>query len=147
MAIKYRLMEKKDVPSVFKVDQECFKHHWTEKSYEDESNNLLAHYIVAEHEEEIIGFGGFWSVIDEAQITNIGVSKAFRKQGIGQKILEKMIKLAAENGCLGMTLEVREDNIPALVLYEGNGFIREGLRKNYYDHKINGIIMWRYDLG
>ena len=147
MKIIYRPMESKDLQGVFLVDQQCFEHNWTVEAYEGEINNMLANYMVAEQGGEIIGFGGFWAVIDEAQITNIGVLKKSRRCGVAQSLLKAMGQLALTKNCPAMTLEVRADNNAAIALYEASGFEKAGVRKNYYDNKIDGIIMWRYDLG
>lgn len=147
MTVNYRLMKARDISGVFSADQQCFKRNWTLDAYECEFKNMLAHYIIAEENGEIIGFGGFWAVIDEAQITNIGVLEKYRGLGIGRALLHEMTALAAEKGCVSMTLEVRADNQAAIGLYEANGFKKAGLRPKYYDNEIDGIIMWRVDLG
>ena len=94
----YRLMQASDVPGIFKVDQACFSHNWTQDSYEAETKNSLSNYIVAESDGKIIGFGGFWQIIDEAHITNIAVLQADRQTGVGQNILTTMLALAREKG-------------------------------------------------
>lgn len=147
MMINYRQMKPQDTLGVFRVDQNCFEHNWTLESYENEVNNILSNYIVAEINGEIIGFGGFWLIIDEAHITNIGVLEKYRCCGIGQNILNEMISDASNKGCIGMTLEVRSNNQPAINFYIKNEFIKEGIRKNYYGNGLDGIIMWRYGLG
>lgn len=144
--INYHLMQPRDVSGVFKVDQACFSHNWTQDSYEAETKNILSNYIVAEADGEIIGFGGFWQVIDEAHITNIAVLEEFRQTGVGQAIMNEMLALALEKGCMGMTLEVRGDNQPAINFYLKNKFTREGRRKDYYGPGMDAIIMWRYGL-
>jgi len=146
MTINYRIMQARDVPGVFSVERQCFEHNWTVESYESEINNILATYVVAEENDVIIGFGGFWTVIDEAQITNIGVLANYRRRGVAQKILNEMMQLAVVKSCFSMTLEVKVDNIAAIGLYEANGFEKAGIRKNYYDNKTDGLIMWRYHL-
>jgi len=146
MMVSYRLMESRDVPGVFKVDQACFSHNWTQDSYQAEIKNSLSNYILAEIDGEIIGFGGFWQVIDEAHITNIAVMEAYRQTGVGQNIMNAMLALALEKGCVAMTLEVRGDNQPAINFYLKNKFTREGRRKDYYGTGMDAIIMWRYGL-
>ena len=41
-----------------------------------------------------------------------------------------------------ISLEVRENNIPAISLYEKNGFEKKAIRKGYYKG-IDGILMER----
>ncbi len=146
MRIHCRLMESRDVLGVFKVDQACFSHNWTQDSYEAETKNILSNYIVAEVDGKIIGFGGFWQVIDEAHITNIAVMADYRQTGVGQNIINAMLAQALAKGCVAMTLEVRGDNQPAINFYLKNQFTREGRRKDYYGTGMDAIIMWRYGL-
>lgn len=146
MMVHCRLMESRDVLGVFKVDQACFSHNWTQDSYEAETKNILSNYIVAEVDGEIIGFGGFWQVIDEAHITNIAVMADYRQTGVGQNIMNAMLAQALAKGCVAMTLEVRGDNQPAINFYLKNQFTREGRRKDYYGLGMDAIIMWRYGL-
>lgn len=147
MMIHYRLINAQDVPGIFAVDQRCFEHNWTLESYASEVDNLLSNYVIAEVKGEIIGFGGFWLIIDEAHITNIAVLEKYRQTGVGQNILNEMFGIAYNEGCVGMTLEVRANNQPAINFYLKNGFIKEGTRKDYYGKGLDGIIMWRYGLG
>ena len=128
------------------MDQACFSHNWTQDSYEAETKNILSNYIVAEVDGEIIGFGGFWQVIDEAHITNIAVMADYRQTGVGQNIMNAMLAQALAKGCVAMTLEVRGDNQPAINFYLKNQFTREGRRKDYYGTGMDAIIMWRYGL-
>ncbi|MDK2905164.1 MAG: [ribosomal protein S18]-alanine N-acetyltransferase [Eubacteriaceae bacterium] len=141
-----RKMNASDIEAVFKIDQDCFNHNWTLDSYQNEINNLLATYVVAENDATVIGFGGYWRVIDEAQITNIGILKPFRHAGIGEMILNKLCSLAVLEGCDRMTLEVREDNLPAIAFYKKHRFVQEGIRRHYYGQDQHGLIMWRYNL-
>jgi len=102
---------------------------------------------VAEVDNKIVGYGGFWVVVDEGHITNIAVHPEYRSKGIGSKIMEGLIELAKKNGIISMTLEVRESNIVAQHLYAKFGFRPLGRRKGYYqDNNEDAIIMWKYDL-
>ena len=64
--------------------------------------------------------------------------------GIGSKLLEKLIKKAEEASSL-ITLEVNEENKPAIHLYEKYGFKLLGKRKKYYKDK-DALIMTKYFL-
>ena len=67
----------------------------------------------------------------------------FWKQGIGNTLVKTLICEAAKRHIREMTLEVRVSNRAAIRLYERNGFVSEGCRKNYYDKpKEDALIMW-----
>ncbi|MCI9366191.1 MAG: GNAT family N-acetyltransferase [Clostridia bacterium] len=58
-------------------------------------------------------------------------------------LLEALIKKAIETSAL-ITLEVNEENKPAIHLYEKYGFQTVGTRKRYYDNKFDAYIMTKY---
>jgi ribosomal-protein-alanine N-acetyltransferase len=90
----------------------------------------------------IIGFSGIWMMTDEAHITNIAVSEAYRGRGIGELLLIATIDLARELKASSMTLEVRISNTVAQNLYSKYGFQQMGTRKAYYlDNREDAIIM------
>jgi ribosomal-protein-alanine N-acetyltransferase len=69
---------------------------------------------------------------DELEILNLAVSPERRRQGLGRRLLQAALRLAAKGGIVNILLEVRAGNAPAVSLYESCGFQRVGLRKGYY---------------
>lgn len=56
----------------------------------------------------------------------MGIQAEFRGQGLGRALLIKTLEHALKNEIYRVTLEAREDNIRAIRLYEGVGFMHEG---------------------
>ena len=90
---------------------------------------------------EILGFAGILINIDIVEIMNIVVRKKFRRQGIGKKLLEELIKFAKNTNLEFMNLEVNSKNQPAIELYQKFGFKQIGIRKKYYNMVDDAIIM------
>jgi len=65
-------------------------------------------------------------------VHDVIVTDNFRNQGIGRKLLERVVELAAETGCSKVTLEVREDNANARHLYNSLGFYDAEYRYLYW---------------
>lgn len=135
-------MQKGHLPEVVALEVLCFRVPWSRESFEHELSNTLANYSVIEHEGAAIGYGGYWSILDEAHITNIAVHPDFQNNRLGTALLTHMLKQAAEKGAHLMSLEVRISNLPARHLYEKLGFSERGRRKAYYsDNGEDAIIM------
>lgn len=144
---KIELMNSSHVEGVFEVSKLSLKETWNKESIEKELSNKLAKYLVALDGDNVVGFVGMWIVFDEGDITNISVHPNYRKQGIGNLLMNNLISLCKENKINSLTLEVRESNIKAQNLYKKHEFKEEGLRKNFYDNpKENAIIMWRHNI-
>ena len=83
-----------------------------------------------------------WLVLDEIQINDVFVNEAYRRNGIASAMLEELSSFGREHICKKITLEVREDNKPAIGLYKKHGFKQVGMRENYYqDNNENAILM------
>ncbi len=86
----------------------------------------------------------------EAEILTIAVHPDQRRQGIARRLMQQMAGFAAANGIAQVFLEVSARNPAARALYEQQGFVQCGERKNYYhDHngnKITALVMQR-DIG
>ncbi len=90
----------------------------------------------------IYGFAGFWLVIDEAHLLDIGVRPDYHRMGIGESLLISMIGLALRANARLVTLEVRVSNNGAQALYRKYGFVEVGKRYGYYpDNHEDAFIM------
>ncbi|MGN1301023.1 MAG: ribosomal protein S18-alanine N-acetyltransferase [Clostridia bacterium] len=118
-----------------------FDEFWNSSILESELKNPFSQYIIAKLNKEIVGFAGVIDTVDQLEITNIVVKKDYRKNGIGNELLTKLITLAKENGKDKITLEVNNTNLAAIKLYEKNGFKNVGFRKKYYNNTYDANIM------
>lgn len=139
-------MTKEHIEAVLHIEESCFAIPWTKAAFEREmTQNQFAIYRIAVLDEKIIGYAGMWHIVTEGHITNVAVLPEYRRQGIGNALIEEMIAIAEQKEMIGITLEVRISNIAAQKLYTKYGFRPEGFRKNYYeDTKEDAIIMWKY---
>jgi ribosomal-protein-alanine N-acetyltransferase len=130
------------------IEKESFPTPWSRRAFAGELlQNDFAYYIVALHEDVVIGYGGMWLILDEAHITNVAVRADYRGQGIGLALMLEIIRNAVIRGVKSMTLEVRPSNNAARHLYQGLGFVDKGVRKRYYsDNNEDAIIMWKENL-
>jgi ribosomal protein S18 acetylase RimI-like enzyme len=60
-----------------------------------------------------------------AYITSVSVLKAWKGKGIALKLLKQCIEHAKGSGMRQISLEVASDNMPAIGLYEKNGFVAD----------------------
>lgn len=134
----------KHVKAVAKIEQACFVHPWTEQGLQEEVDNPNARFLTAITETGIItGYIGCQVALDEGYITNVAVSPAFRRQGIGKQLVQALLQRSQDLAFV--TLEVRTSNTPAIALYTGCGFVPVGKRKNFYsDPTEDALLMTVY---
>lgn len=121
-----------------------FDNFWNKAILKEELINPNSKYIIAKIGNEIVGFAGIKIILDEADIMNIVTKKSFRNKGIGSFLLKNLITISKNSKVKSINLEVNEENLSAIHLYEKNGFEIIGTRKNYYKNK-NAIIMKKYN--
>lgn len=130
---------------IFKIENEVFAHPWSAQSIENLLNDEKSAVFVAVSDNEVCGYCGVNTVLDEGYITNIAVLKNYRRQGIGNELLNALCKFAKEKNLAFLTLEVRKSNTPAISLYKKYGFEQAGERKNYYSSPVeNALLLTKY---
>ena len=72
---------------------------------------------------------------------NIVVRKPFRHNGIGSILLDNLISYSKNLNLKSVTLEVNENNLSAIHLYDKFSFDNLGIRKKYYNGESDAIIM------
>ena len=140
--ILVRQMTIEDIAQVVEIEEEAFSAPWTAKGFEESLELLYSKFYVALIDEEIAGYIGTYLMYDDIDITNVAVKVKFRRKGVANKLIEKVLSYAKEKEASYINLEVRPSNMPARSLYIKYGFDEIGIRKNFYSKPIeDGIIM------
>ena len=140
-------MTKEDILEVFKVERDCFCDPWTEKMFEGELLSEHTVYLKAEDRNKIVGYAGAWCVAGDADITNVAVISDYRRQGIGQKLLSRLIEELIKKNAENIRLEVRKSNEGAIELNKKAGFLEIAVRKNYYKNNHEDALILELILG
>ena len=141
-----RQMEPLDVKAIAKLEIECFSDPWSENSIASELNNRLSYWLVAEVNGKIVGYIGSQSVLDAADVMNLAVAPKFRRQGIGERLVNTLVSHLQQKGIAFLLLEVRASNESAISLYQQLGFVQVGRRPGYYHHPREDALIMRKEL-
>lgn len=129
------MIKEYDSYPLFSVDN--FTYKLTEKEF---STNPYLKIITYVEKDKIIGFLLYSLIYDRIEIEQFEVITKERGKGIGDKLLKYLIEKYQDTDIKNITLEVKEDNIVAINLYEKYGFKKVSTREKYYDG-INGLLM------
>jgi len=135
-----------DVYGISIIERLSFGEPWLEQSILSDLRLEYSDYVVCESEGHITGYAGLHLILEEGHITNIAVHPASRRRGIGSAALAELMRRAEAKGVTAFTLEVRESDEAAIRFYEKQGFVSEGIRKDYYPagggERENARLMW-----
>lgn len=162
--ITVRTATSEDIPSLCSLEDECFVHPWSEKSFSDffglpytvayvatvaylavYNPNDCSHADCShtpanpiETDGRVIGYAGMYTSFGDGDITNIAVTRGFRRHGVGTALLGALRETEGVNRLL---LEVRESNSTARSLYEKYGFKTDCIRRNFYTKPTENAVL------
>ena len=143
MNITIESMSLLDLENIKDILNSDFDNFWNYNILQEELQISNSKYLIAKINDEIVGFAGIKIVLDEADLMNIVTKKAYRNNGIGKLLLKNLISLSQSLSLKTITLEVNEENEPAIHLYKSLGFKKIGNRKNYYQNN-SAILLCLY---
>ncbi len=120
------------------IEKLCLHTPWSRQQIESLPDN--AAYFCALCNNIPVGIISAYFVLDEIQIMNLAVLPQYRNNKIGYGLLQKVFDLGAEKNSKFVTLEVAENNLSAISLYQKCGFVPVGKRKNFYGD-ISAVLM------
>lgn len=132
-------MEERHLAALAEIEKACFHAPWSAAMLREELGKGI--FLVAEQDGAAAGYVGCQTVLDEGYITNVAVSPDCRRQGVGRALVAALKARAAQAGLAFVTLEARASNAPAIALYEGAGFRRVGVRRNFYTAPTEDAVL------
>ncbi|NWF87798.1 ribosomal protein S18-alanine N-acetyltransferase [Candidatus Bathyarchaeota archaeon] len=130
---------------LYEIETECFK---KETFTKHQIAHLLTDYnsvsLIAKLNSEIIGFiiGMIYPEKNAlaGHILTVDVLPAHRRKGIAKELLIEIERIFKEKGVKSSHLEVREDNVAAIRLYQKLGYQKVAKLKGYYGN-AHGIYL------
>lgn len=140
-----RKMQPEDLLQVCEIEKDNFSVPWSEKSFKDSMERTDTVFLVAVEDAQVAGYIGCYCIAGTGEITNVAVKETHRRKGIGGMLLEKLFEEGVILNTHEFFLEVRESNEAAIGLYSCQGFVKEGIRKKFYEKPVeNAVIMWKH---
>ena len=142
LPIQLREATERDIPVILKIVNQAILHSTAIYDYEPRSIETQQLWfekkqaekmpvIVAEYEDQTIGFGSYgifrpWAAYRFSVEHSIYVSESFRGQGVGGKLLEALINLARQQGFHTMIAGIDAENTHSIAFHEKYGFEEAG---------------------
>lgn len=130
---------------LFEIEMECFKSEaFTKQQIAQLLTNQNCISLIAKENDKIIGFIIGMVYVEDNVLTGhvltIDVSPSHRRKGVGIKLLQELEKIFRDRRVKVSRLEVREDNLAALSLYQKLGYKKVGKLHHYYGD-AHGILL------
>ncbi len=136
-------LRRRHLNDVIAIEADVFARPWSTAYFMQELSKPNRSYFVAEHEGEVIGFGGMMFPSDDAaHALNVAVTPAFHRRQVGTRLLCVLMMDAIARGVDTIYLEFRVGNVAGYTIYPKFGFEIVDTRRGYYfETGEDGIVM------
>ena len=87
-----RRMCENDIPQIAELERKYFSVPWSAKSLKQSLKRPEYLFLVVEKEGEAVGYGGFFRVLEEGNITNIVIDERYRGKGLGKALVRALLE-------------------------------------------------------
>lgn len=126
------IMTEADLTEVVAIENQIYPNPWTRGNFLDSLHSGYQCRVLRDAKGTLTGYFLMMFLVDEAHLLNISIRADAHGKGLGRHLLNQVVALATTQMMTSILLEVRPSNPRALSVYERYGFVRIGLRKNYY---------------
>jgi len=142
--VHIRWMIRRDMPEVLLTEQESFDYSWTEEDFLRCLRQRNCIGMVAEFNEKVVGFMIYELHKTKLHILNFAVHPRFRRLGIGQQMVSKLIGKLSSHRRTRVTLAVRETNLNAQLFFRAQDFRAVKVLRSYYEDSGEDAFQMQY---
>jgi [ribosomal protein S18]-alanine N-acetyltransferase len=146
--IQIRRVRITDVDAIAAIEAESFPDPWGGDIFSESVACFPTTFFVASSGNQVAGFvvGGLEDTGEEVygHICNIAVSKAFRKTGLGMRLVRRIEHQFALESASGVQLEVRVSNQQAQRFYQKLGYQDVFRIVQYYANGEDALVMMKW---
>lgn len=144
--IHFRWMLHRDLIEVLRIEAECFQCQWTEYDFSQclQRRNCIG--LVAEVNGQIQGFMVYELSKRGINLLNLAVSRHFRRQEIGRKLIQKLIGKLKNNRRNRISAAIQESNLDAQLFLKNLGFRAISIWRHFYKESSDDAYLMQYRL-
>ncbi len=144
VCVHIRWMIRRDMPEVLEIETSSFEFPWSEDDFIRCLRQRNCIGMVAEHDEQVVGFMVYELHKDQLHILNFAVHRDFRRLGVGKQMVGKLISKLSHQRRSRILLEVRETNLPAQLFFRAMGFRAVSVLRDFYDDTTEDAYLMQY---
>lgn len=142
--IHIRWMIRRDMLSVLNIEGDSFEFPWVEEEFIRCLRQRNCIGMVAEIDDEIVGFMVYELHKSRLHILNFAVCPNHRRIKIGTAMIDKLISKLSFDRRNRITLEIRETNLGGQLFFKESGFRAISILKNFYDDTTEDAYLMYY---
>ena len=146
LGVQIRWLIRRDMAEVLKIEHEGFEFPWTEEDFLSCLRQRNCIGMVAEHDQQIVGFMIYELHKSRLNILNFAVGFGTRRHQVGSQMVQKLVDKLSQQRRNEIVLEVRETNLDAQLFFRNHGFKAVSVLRGHYDDTTEDAYLMRYRL-
>ncbi len=140
--VHIRWMIRRDMPEVLAIEHANFEFPWCEEEFLRVLRQRNCIGMVAEYGERVVGFMIYELHKNRLHVLDFATHPEFRRQGVGQQMVAKLVGKLSNHRRTRIVLSVRETNLAAQLFFRMQGFrAMEVVREHYQDTGEDSYVM------
>lgn len=139
-----RWMIRRDMQEVLAIEAESFEFPWSEEEFIRCLRQRNCIGMVAELNDQIVGYMIYELHKNRLHVLNFAVDATGRRQGVGAKMIAKLIGKLSPQRRSRILLEVRETNLAAQLFFRAQGFRAVSVLRDFYDDTTEDAYVMQY---
>ena len=128
-----RWMIRKDMSPVLDIEADSFEFPWLEDDFIRCLRKRNCIGMVAEHDEQVIGYMIYELSRNYIYLLNFVVAPAFRRQGVGRQMVKKLLGKMSPQRRRVLEFVVRERNVDAQLFFHAMGMKGVAILRGHYE--------------
>jgi ribosomal-protein-alanine N-acetyltransferase len=144
VCVHIRWMIRRDMPEVLSIETHSFEFPWSDEDFIRCLRQRNCIGMVAEYDERVVGFMIYELHKNRLHVLNFAVRSEFRRLGVGQAMIQKLIGKLSEQRRNRILLEIRETNLAAQLFFRQCGFRAVSVLRDFYDDTTEDAYLMQY---
>jgi ribosomal-protein-alanine N-acetyltransferase len=146
VCVHIRWMIRRDMSEVFDIEFLTFDRPWTEHDFLGCLRRSNSIGMVAEHEDQVVGFMIYELHKTRLHLLNFAVHPDFKRQHVGTEMVNKLVGKLSKERLTRVLLEVGERNLPAQLFFRSLGFRAISVLRNFYEEPSEDAYLMEFEL-
>lgn len=146
LRVQIRWLIRRDMQEVLDIERSSFEFAWSEEHFLEFLRQRNCIGMVAEHNEQIVGFMIYELHKSRLRILNFAVAEQARRRGVGSQMVQRLIDKLAQQRREEIELEIRETNLSAQLFFRHHHFRATEVIREFYEDTTEDAYRMQYRL-